>query len=221
MSAKPSGSLSRLLGRRLTVDDSWRVKSDPAGWGVELRGRLFKVVVGSTLEMSSCGSPSPWGPSPSPCPSASPRPWRRIVKLPSSANGRFSDELPLPPELGWGEDGGFGEEELTITEEGSGWVMGEGKTVGVGWSRLAAATSSLTGPLMVRRRFTTSPSKPMASRVFPTCKKFFCSAMPLAPPPIEDISNMAAMLLTLPMLFVSTSPVSTDTPRSLARRCWL
>lgn len=38
------------------------------------------------------------------CPSS--RPWRRIVRLPSSANGRFSVELPLPPELGWGEDGG-------------------------------------------------------------------------------------------------------------------
>lgn len=92
-----------------------------------------------------------------------------MVRLPSSAKGRFSEELPLPPELGWGEDGGWGEEELTGGGEDSGWVEGEGKVKGVGWSRLAAATSSLTGPLMVRRRFTTSPSRPMASRVFPTC----------------------------------------------------
>lgn len=53
-SAKPSGSLSRLLGRRLTVDDSCRVKSEPLGWGLLLRGRRFKVAVVPTLELSSC-----------------------------------------------------------------------------------------------------------------------------------------------------------------------
>lgn len=51
-SANPSGSLSRLLGRRLTVDDSWSVKSEPLGWALVLRGRRFKVAVASTL--SSC-----------------------------------------------------------------------------------------------------------------------------------------------------------------------
>lgn len=96
-----------------------------------------------------------------------------MVKLPSSANGRFSDELPLPPELGWGDEGGWGEwqELFTTGREVSGWTDGEGRVDAVGWVRLAAATSSVTGPLIVRRRFTTSPSKPMASRVFPTCNQ--------------------------------------------------
>lgn len=84
--------------------------------------------------------------------------------LPSSAKGRFSDELPLPPELGWGEDGGWVGEELALSV----WVEGGGETEEVGCSRLAACTRSVTGPLMVLRRFTTSPSRPIASRVFPT-----------------------------------------------------
>lgn len=75
-----------------------------------------------------------------------------------------------------------------------------------------------------RRWFQASPSPPdplqRDEQTFLTCRKFFCSAMPLAPPPIEDISNIAAMLLTLPTLFVSTGAASTETPRSLARRCW-
>lgn len=52
-SPKPSGSLSRLLGRRLTVDDSCRVKSEPLGWGLLLRGRRFRVGLASGLEASS------------------------------------------------------------------------------------------------------------------------------------------------------------------------
>lgn len=52
-SVKPSGSLSRLLGRRLTVDDSWRVKREPLGWGLELRERRFRVAVASTPDRSS------------------------------------------------------------------------------------------------------------------------------------------------------------------------
>lgn len=53
-SAKPSGSLSRLLGRRLTVDDSCRVKSEPLCWDLLLRGRRFRVGLVSGLEVSSC-----------------------------------------------------------------------------------------------------------------------------------------------------------------------
>lgn len=53
-SAKPSGSLSRLLGRRLTVDDSCRVKSEPLGWDLLPRGRRFRVGLTSGLETSSC-----------------------------------------------------------------------------------------------------------------------------------------------------------------------
>lgn len=56
-----------------------------------------------------------------------------MVKLPSSANGRFSDELPLPPELGCGEDGGWGEEEEDKRgEEASDWLVGAGKAEGDG-----------------------------------------------------------------------------------------
>lgn len=141
-----SVSLSLFLGRRLTVFDSVSWNLVPFGCCLVLWSVLFSEAVAFTREGSSWGKEydisSPSSVSSLPCLGLC-----FIVRFPSSANGRFSAELPL--ELGW-----VSLHCLSWTGSGCG-------------PRLAAATNSVTGPLIVLRRFTTSPSRPMASRCFP------------------------------------------------------
>ncbi len=120
-----SVSLSLFLGRRLTVFDSVSWNLVPFGCCLVLWSILFSEAVAFTREGSSWGKEydisSPSSVSSLPCLGLC-----FIVRFPSSANGRFSAELPL--ELGW-----VSLHCLSWTGSGCG-------------PRLAAATNSVTGP---------------------------------------------------------------------------